>query len=183
MKKVLLSLLLSLSITIPAYSAGCKYGDVVDCTTEAKKGDAEAQAYLGLMYRLGDGVTKDYKQAVKWYRKSAEQGDAGAQNNLGAMYYNGQGVTKDYKQAVKWYRKSAEQDYAGAQNNLGAMYDNGQGVAKDYKQAYMWFNIASANGYENASKNRDILGIALPASQISKAKELSEEWLAKHSKK
>ena len=69
MKKVLLSLLLSLSFTIPAYSAGCKFGDVVDCTTEAKKGDAEAQYNLGFMYHKGDGVTKDYKQAVKWYRE------------------------------------------------------------------------------------------------------------------
>ena len=76
MKKVLLSLLLSLSITIPAYSAGCELGDVVDCTTEAKKGDAEAQTTLGGMYADGQGVAKDYKQAVKWYRKSAEQGFA-----------------------------------------------------------------------------------------------------------
>ena len=69
MKKVLLSLLLSLSFTIPAYSAGCELGDVVDCTTEAKKGDAEAQNNLGNMYNKGDGVVKNYKQAVKWYRE------------------------------------------------------------------------------------------------------------------
>ena len=87
------------------------------------------------------------------------------------------------KQAVKWYRKSAEQGDTWAQNNLGSMYAKGKGVAKDYKQAYMWYNIASTNGKENASKNRDILEKRMTSSQISKAQELSEEWLAKHSKK
>jgi len=32
------------------------------------------------------GVTQDYKQAFKWYTKSAEQGQAEAQYNLGNVY-------------------------------------------------------------------------------------------------
>ena len=42
-------------------------------------------------------LSKDYKTAIKWYRKAAEQGDADAQASLGWMYSNGEGVTQDDK--------------------------------------------------------------------------------------
>ncbi len=44
----------------------------------AQNGNAEAQFKLGHDYEFGDGVTKDYTEAAKWYRKAAEQGHAGA---------------------------------------------------------------------------------------------------------
>ena len=44
----------------------------------AEAGDAEAQSYLGYAYSNREGVPKDLKEAVKWYRKAAEQGHAGA---------------------------------------------------------------------------------------------------------
>ena len=183
MKKVLLSLLLSLSFTIPAYSAVCKYGDVVVCTIKAEKGDAEAQYNLGLMYYDGDDVAKDYKQAVKWFSKSADQGFAKAQYNLGYMYDNDQGVEQNFEQALKWYRKAAEQNDVSAQINLGFMYSNGRGVAQDYQKAYMWYNIASVSGDEAAIKNRGILETKMTSSQISKGEDSVEAWFAKHSKK
>ncbi len=40
----------------------------------AHRGDAKAQYFLGTMYDFGAGVPRDYKEAVKWYRKAAEQG-------------------------------------------------------------------------------------------------------------
>jgi uncharacterized protein len=40
----------------------------------ADKGLARAQYNLGVMYRDGQGVQQDYKEAVSWYRKAAEQG-------------------------------------------------------------------------------------------------------------
>ncbi len=51
----------------------------------AELGDAKAQYNLGQMYRKGQGVSQDDKQAVKWYRKAAEQGFAAAQGNLGVI--------------------------------------------------------------------------------------------------
>ena len=44
----------------------------------AKEGDKEAQYKLGVRYSRGVYVSKDFKEAVKWYRMSAEQGDANA---------------------------------------------------------------------------------------------------------
>ena len=77
---------------------------------------------LGRMYANGEGVPKDFVEAVKWYRLAAEQGVAYAQYNLGYMYSSGEGVPKDFVEAVKWYRLAAEQGVAYAQYNLGLMY-------------------------------------------------------------
>ena len=55
------------------------------------------------MYRNGEGVPQDYKEAVKWYRLAAEQGRAVAQNNLGIMYEYGNGVLQDNTMAHMWY--------------------------------------------------------------------------------
>ena len=59
------------------------------------------------MYANGEGVLKDYKEAVKLYRKAAEQGNVTAQSNLGVMYDNGQGVLKDYVKAYAWFNVSS----------------------------------------------------------------------------
>lgn len=68
----------------------------------AARGDAGAQAVLGVMYANGQGVAVDYFKAVKWYRRAAEQGNAAAQYNLGVMYAKGQGVERDKVRAHMW---------------------------------------------------------------------------------
>ena len=66
------------------------------------------------MYRSGQGVQQDDKEAVKWYRKAAELGDTGAQKNLGYMYGNGLGVPKDFVKAYMWYHIASESGHRGA---------------------------------------------------------------------
>jgi len=121
----------------------------------AEQGNVPAQFNLGLMYYNGQGVTQDYSETVKWFRKAAEQGNAPAQSNLGLMYYNGQGVAQDYSEAVKWYRRAAEQGNAPAQSNLGGMYLTGQGVPKNDVEAAKWYHKAAEQGYAAA---QSILG-------------------------
>ena len=119
----------------------------------AEKNDQDVQLQLGHRYYFGEGVAKDYKKAVKWYRKSANQGNAIAQNNLGVIYRNGYGVEHDYQEAVNWYRKSAEQGNAKAQYNLGVYYDNGEGVEQDYEEAVNWYKKSGEQGNATAQKN------------------------------
>jgi opacity protein-like surface antigen len=42
----------------------------------AEQGNAKAQSNLGVMYNNGQGVTQDYKEAVKWYGLATAQRDA-----------------------------------------------------------------------------------------------------------
>ena len=118
----------------------------------AEKGLADAQRNLGVLYENGQGVPKDYKTAVKWYRLAAKQGNAFAQNNLGSMYSKGQGVQRDDKTAVKWFRLSAKQGNAPAQYNLGEMYYDGKGVPKNFKTAVKWYKLAAKQGDARAQK-------------------------------
>ena len=116
----------------------------------ALDGDMYDQLRVGWMYETGNGISQDYAEAVKWYRKAAEQGNANAQCNLGYMYENGYGVTKDYAEAVKWYRKAAEQGYARGQCNLGLCYRYGRGIDQDYTQALYWYHKSAEQNYERA---------------------------------
>ncbi len=52
---------------------------------KAESGDAEAQCYLGAMYRDGKGVLINYEQALIWTKKAAEQGNMVVLHNLRAM--------------------------------------------------------------------------------------------------
>ena len=113
---------------------------------EAQNGNAEAQYYLGRMYRWGEGTHQDLDKAFHWYSKGAKQGNRKAQNNLAFMYFNGLGVQKDLKKAFELYTLSAEQGTAAAQFNLGMMYRDGIGVQQDYSTAFDLFSKAAASG-------------------------------------
>jgi len=97
-----------------------------DYIEAAQQGNADAQNNLGVCYYNGQGVTKDYKEAVKWYTLAVNQCIAQAQCNLGLCYANGQGVEEDRVQAVEWFKKAVGQNYALAQYNLGVCYYNAQ---------------------------------------------------------
>ena len=51
----------------------------------AQHENAPAQNYLGMAYIEGTGVTQDYVELVKWFRKAAEQRHANAQGFLRTM--------------------------------------------------------------------------------------------------
>ena len=104
-------------------------------------------------YYGSNGKTKDYAEAVRWYRKAAEQGEADAQSRLGTCYFNGYGVTEDHAEALRWFRKAAEQGHAGGQNNLGVFYYNGFGVAQNKEKARELWRKAAAQGEQNAKNN------------------------------
>ncbi len=76
----------------------------------AEKGNPEAQNYLGILYYLGLGTDKDYKQALEWYERAARAGHPDAQRNYGDMINFGRaGLKKDNKEAYKWYFAAAQQ--------------------------------------------------------------------------
>ena len=73
----------------------------------ATQGNADAQFVLGVMYKYGQGVVQDHKEAVKWFRLAAAQGFALAQSMLGTLYEVGRGVPQNYVRAHIWYNLSA----------------------------------------------------------------------------
>ena len=156
--------------------------EVSELQIQAEQGDAQAQTQLGLMYRRGREVSRDYSQARKWFHKAAEQGHPDAQNNLGLMYDHGRGVEQDFVQARKWYRKAAEQGLANAQYNLALLYANGQGVPQDDIEAYAWANIAaaqeqSANSIDLRNRLKKDLGPGCTLKAQTQSKEYFEKYV------
>lgn len=146
----------------------------------AEQGFALAQYGVAVMYSKGEGVRQDFAEAFKWYLMAAEQGHDGAQFNLGLIYSAGLGVAQDYAETLKWYRLAAAQANPDAQNNLGFMYDAGKGVPQDYVRAHMWYNLAAAHGNETAKMNRDLIAESMTPDDISRAQELTRDWLKTH---
>lgn len=148
-----------------------------EITPLAKAGNADAQHLLGLMYYMGRGVQRDYKQAFAWHYKAAVQGKADAQYVIGAMYYTGNAVPQDQKLAVTWFRKAAEQGHPDAQHALGLMYRyHVAGMPQDMVIAYMLWNLAAANGNRSATEQRAMIAREMTQDQIEEAQALSRNW-------
>jgi len=99
--------------------------DIRELIKSAENGNRDSQFDLGVMYKNGDRVTKDYNEAQKWLRMAAEQGNTLAQFNLGIIYKNGLGVTKDYNEAKKWLEKASSSGDKNAKLSLNTMVNNG----------------------------------------------------------
>jgi TPR repeat protein len=101
---------------------------------QAEHGDRLAQYLLGLFYRQGESVPREYIVAVKWFRKSAGQGLPGAQYMLGALYGLGQGVPLDIVRAHMWLNLSGARGYEEAKE--GTRHDcKANDFRADYRSA------------------------------------------------
>ena len=95
----------------------------------AKQGYWYGQLLVADCYFEGDGVKRDYKEAVKWYESGVAQFDnehsdrvdeevgedlsiLTAVNRLAQCYREGLGVRKDLEKAAEWYDKTGWHKYA-----------------------------------------------------------------------
>lgn len=71
----------------------------------AQQGSAAAENALGLRYFEGDeknGISRDEREAFRWFNKAAQDGNLSAQAKLGFLYSTGSGIPKDLNQAYFW---------------------------------------------------------------------------------
>lgn len=144
----LLALLFSclLLVSVPANASDKDSFDAM--TVLAKKGDAEAQYHVGMMYNNGIGTQQDRSQAFQWFEKSAAANDPLGAYKLGC-YYDGQGegiVASDADQALKYKLVAAEAGYVLAQHDVANLYDR----LGDSEQALKWWKMAGDQGYPRA---------------------------------
>ena len=141
---MILAILISIMITIPAYANDFQEG--LDAIHET-----------------------NYKKALEKLMPLAESGHSAAQYNIGVMHEWGNGVPQDNSQALKWYKRSAELSHKDAQNNLGALYSKGEGTEQNFVEALKWFLISAENGSEGGQKNIRILEKRMNYEKISQA--------------
>ena len=155
MKKILLVTLLAIGLQLglqtsaragfaegaSAYNARNYALALKEISPLAKAGNPDAQHLLGLMYYMGRGVTRDYKQAFAWHLKAAEQGKADAQYVVGAMYYTGNAVPQDAVLAYMLYnlaaagghRNAVEQRAAIAKKMTQEQVEEAQALSRTWK--------------------------------------------------
>lgn len=113
----------------------------------AERGDAEAQALLGGMYREGLGVPKDYPAALLWFRQAAGRGNPGAQYDLGRMYHEGNGVPQDYVSAHTWLNLASGNGSATGPAARDAVAANM--TAADISEAQRRARVCLASDYQD----------------------------------
>jgi TPR repeat protein len=132
------------------------------CTSAAKKGHAEAQAFLGNMYGMGlRGVEVDIAQSVKWIQAAAAKGVPLAMRLLGRYYIDGTGVRQDPVEALKWLEKAAKTGDRASMVEIGCTYMNGKGVPRNREDGVYWFYKAALAG------DRQSMGLLEEMSVIS----------------
>jgi TPR repeat protein len=102
------------------------------------------------MYDAGDGVGRDYREAMKWYRLAADNGYAYAMYAIGDMYLAGDGVTKDAEEATAWYQKASDAGDANGHWSLALRYLYGDGIGKDSQKAAELAYLALTKGLQVA---------------------------------
>jgi TPR repeat protein len=150
-----------------------------ESTPLAEQGNADAQVLLGRMYLMGQGVTQDRDQAMKWFKAAAVQGNADAQFLLGSLLLLPQ---KDVGEGMKWLRLSADQGMRDAQYLLGKTYLQGiKDAPQDLVQAAMWLLLAAKGNTEFYQNELRSAEGRLTADQLAKAKSLAAEWKPRES--
>jgi TPR repeat protein len=128
-------------------------------------GDPSSTGYVGVSYRNGWGVTRDYQKAVHFLESAAAEGDRNAMDNLGAIYDSGegaeQGVARDFPKARDWYQKGADAGWVSAMVNLARLYNHARGVTSDAAKAREWYEKAAGQPAEAGQQGQQEAMFAL----------------------
>lgn len=124
-------------------SAQSIYNEVKTC---AENGDAECMNIMGLFYRNGASVVKNYKEALAWFQLAAGYEFPNAVRNLALMYAKGQGIEKNIFLAIEIINKIKECDTPLYYLSLGEIGK----IAGNHKEAIENFRIAAELGNSRA---------------------------------
>lgn len=123
----------------------------------AANGDPSAEFEVGARLAEGKGTNQNFKEALRWYQKSANQGFAQAQYRVGTLFERGLGVKADAARARVWYRRAAEQGSVKAMHNLAVLSAGSQTGSPDYATAAQWFTEAAERGLADSQFNLAVL--------------------------
>ena len=121
----------------------------------AQQGNINAEYSLGwLYYNGGNGIEKNYEEALKLFKKASHKGLVAATTMIGFAYRDGKGVEKDDKQARKYFLIAAEKGDPDAQLEYGFILDK---VDYDIDEAMKWYKKSADQGNRVAQCNLGII--------------------------
>ncbi|AXX93587.1 hypothetical protein CPU12_11155 [Malaciobacter molluscorum LMG 25693] len=118
--------------------------------------DNQCMNLLGVFYKNGYGVKKDFDKAIYYLKPIAKYYKYPA-FNLAEIYKS----KKQYKLAKEYYEISAKKQKAASQLELGILYEKGLGAPKDVEKAVLYYQDAYANKLETEQKDIAAYNIGL----------------------
>lgn len=126
---------------------------------KAAQGDLRAQLELAVRYRDGNGVARDYHEAMRWAHQAADRGDAAAMDFVGHAFLSGDAVKGNPEIAAGYFHAAAGES-ATAAFHLGECYFGAQGVAQDIPKALEIWKQAAALGNGRAASTSAMVYLA-----------------------
>ena len=149
------------------FKRACKLGDKKSCYRYLEALDRLYQITkdtslinfneIGLMYYNGDGVDKNYRMALKVFKKGCELGDKDCCYNAGIMLNNGLGVEKNKLKALRFFKRGCELGDGDSCFDAGLMYRFGRGVTQDIKSAIDFYKKACKLGKGDGCYNLGVI--------------------------
>lgn len=138
----------------------------------AAKGDPSAEFEVASRLAEGKGTDQDFKEAHRWYQRSAAQNFTQAQYRLGTLYERGLGAKADTGRAKAMYQRAAEQGNVKSMHNLAVLAAGRGGGTPDYSTAATWFTQAANHGLADSQFNLAVLtesGLGVEKDQVQAA--------------
>ncbi|MGE4488077.1 MAG: tetratricopeptide repeat protein, partial [Kiritimatiellales bacterium] len=132
------------------------------CRQAADSGNPDAQYLLGRLYASGEGVPRNYDEALHCYEMSAAGKNADAMFYLGMMYHAGLGVPKNPDRAVTLYRQAASAGSRGAMFYLANLYRFGRDIEKNSEKG------------RDTYRKKALAGVNLPVENLL---QLKDRWI------
>ncbi len=90
--------------------------------------------------------SKNYKSAMKYYKKASKLGLKKADYAIGMMYYKGLGVEKNIKKTFIYAKKAGDGGYSTAYIALGGLYLKGIGTEVNFETSEKYYRKAISMG-------------------------------------
>ena len=140
----------------------------------AKRGNAESQFKLGLMYETGSGVDQSPVLATSWYKKAKRQNYKPAANRLTYLEIKKTGFTDKHADWLKELKNDARFNEGEALFLLGQMYSEGTGVNKSLTRSLKLLRKAAGGNIPGADAE-----IARVEEEL---KQLQKQYISKEEK-
>ncbi|MDR1608601.1 MAG: sel1 repeat family protein [Deltaproteobacteria bacterium] len=112
----------------------------------ADLGSLEAHFTLGLMFRRGEILVQNTKEALKSLVLAKDVAKGEAFYNLGDMYATWHDAPRSYKKAAHYFSMAYQLSHPLGSLKLGLMYYHGQGLEKNYGEAIKCLELSAELG-------------------------------------
>lgn len=117
----------------------------------------DSMVQLGILYRYGVGVEKDFDMAIHYFEEAIRIRNNGlAMYQIGDMYFYGEGFRRDFYEAFRWFDKALNEEEPMAMWRMGQKYDlfsSKFDLEENPKKAFAWYKKAAELGCHNAMES------------------------------